>query len=278
MCHNKRDSGLERGKVVFVNSIYTTLIKEKLYEYSNHPFLNKFFDLPEVSEDKIILLQAILDQTDLKMDVKEDYIMVSMLIQTALDAHELVSNDSEDNININKNKRQKQLNILVGDLYSGLFYEILSHLDDIPMINVLAGAIKEINERKMILYKDNIHSINQLMEEVKSIESLLLNQVASHFDITSLDGITENWLLMKRLVKERDLYQQNGNSFILDVLTERIEEKDSIRMLENMITRIAHILETYIVHLPSELELLKSHLLHDLKQIMKRQEILLEEG
>lgn len=278
MCHNKRDSGLERGKVVFVNSIYTTLIKEKLYEYSNHPFLNKFFDLPEVSEDKIILLQAILDQTDLKMDVKEDYIMATMLIQTALDAHELVSNDSEDNININKNKRQKQLNILVGDLYSGLFYEILSHLDDIPMINVLAGAIKEINERKMILYKDNIHSINQLMEEVKSIESLLLNQVASHFDITSLDGITENWLLMKRLVKERDLYQQNGNSFILDVLTERIEEKDSIRMLENMITRIAHILETYIVHLPSELESLKSHLLHDLKQIMKRQEILLEEG
>src|SRR5690606_23318845 len=143
---------------------------------------------------------------------------------------------------------------------------------DIPMINILAGAIKEINERKMILYKDNIHSINHLMEELKSIESLLLNKVANHFNITSLDGIMENWLLMKRLVKERDLYQQEGKSFVLDVLIERIEEKDSIRMLVNMITRIAHILESYIVHLPTEMEVLKTYLLNDLKQIMKRQE------
>ncbi len=261
-----------------MNSNYTTLIKNKLNEYSNHPFLNKYFDVPEISSDKIVFLKTILDQTELTEPKKENYILATMLIQTALDAHELVTNELDKKININKNKRQKQLNILVGDLYSGLFYEMLAQLHDIQMINVLAGAIKEINERKMTLYHNDVHSINQLLEEIKRIESLLVTSVSEVFHISSLREIIENWLLMKKLMREQYHYYQKKESRIITLLSEHNEPSHAIRMLENMISRISHTLESYITHLPVQYVELKKVLLEDLRQLAKEQELLLEEG
>jgi heptaprenyl diphosphate synthase len=264
--------------VVKVKYSYTDSIINKLNEYANHPFLNKYFELPIISEDKVLFLQGILSQTKLDEEKKEKYVIATMLIQIALDAHELVSNDYHDIMQISKEKRQRQLSILVGDLYSGLFYKILSQVKDIQMINTLASAIKEVNERKMVLYHNDITSINHLFEDVKKIESLLIEKVSGFLNISAFDHIFPNWLLIKRLMKELKSYQKENDSYIIKLLLTRMEEQEILRLLENMISRTAHILENYIMELPNHLSLWKDILLDDLKQQFVRQEILLEEG
>jgi heptaprenyl diphosphate synthase len=261
-----------------VNSNFTQEILNKLYDHSNHPFLNKYFDLPNISEDKIIFLQAILDQTKLTNEKKETYILATMLVQSALDTHDLVSNESDNHTPINKAKRQKQLNILVGDLYSGHFYETLSISNDLPMIQVLSRSIKEINERKMTLYLNDIHSLYDLMEELKKVESLLIEDIANYFEVTVLANILPNWLLMKRLIREQKLYSRNNYSYIVNLLSKQNQEYHSVRMMENMVSRIAHTLEILIKDLPNDYSELKKLLLDDLIEISYSKEILLEEG
>jgi heptaprenyl diphosphate synthase len=261
-----------------VNSNYTQDILNKLNEYSNHPFLNKYFDLPSISEDKIIFLKAILDQTQLSDEKKEKYILATMLVQTALDTHDLVSNDSDNHTPINKAKRQKQLSILVGDLYSGHFYETLSISNDLPVIQVLSRAIKEINEHKMTLYLNDIHSLYDLMEELQKVESLLIEDIANYFELTALADILPNWLLMKRLIREQKLYMQHNYSYIVNLLSKQNQEYHSVRMMENMVSRISHTLEILIKELPDDYSELKQLLLDDLIEISYSKEILLEEG
>lgn len=236
-------------------------LKEKIASKVRHPFLVKFIQEPTIDEDKLVLLSSIMDHTRLSPVKKEQYIITTMLVQIALDTHDLVTLTEDDDDQ--ETVRNRQLTVLAGDYYSGLYYYLLSQLDDIPMIHTLAGAIKEINELKMELYYKDVESFQEFLNGLKKVESLLIQRVASYVQKSSINDMAGEWLLAKRLIEEKRSYQQGKFSPLLHVLMTRQSSLGGGQVMvniERMLQNNIHKLEASVSQLPIHFTWLKSYM------------------
>ncbi|UOQ42708.1 heptaprenyl diphosphate synthase component 1 [Halobacillus salinarum] len=237
-------------------------LKQKIAAHVRHPFLARFIPEPAIDEDKLAILASIMDHTTLSNVKKEQYIVTTMLVQIALDTHDLVTlSDVEDD---RETVRNRQLTVLAGDYYSGLYYYLLSKLDDIPMIHTLAGAIKEINELKMELYYKDVHSFQEFLNSLKKIESLLIQRVASYVQRTTINDMAGEWLLAKKLIDEKRSYLEGRISPILEVLFRHPSSLDNSSQvlihLEKMLQKHIYHLENTVSQLPIHFNWLKSYI------------------
>ncbi|HZH61577.1 MAG TPA: heptaprenyl diphosphate synthase component 1 [Metabacillus sp.] len=186
--------------------IHLAKLKKDLEERLEHPFLVKHLPSPKIDEDKLLLLYAIFDEIDLSDELKKSYILTAMLVQIALDTHDAVTT----NHNIKSDEFvQRQLTVLAGDYFSGLYYLLLSEIKDIKMVRTLAMAIKEINEHKIKLYHDHHQKLTSVMDSLQVVETSLFQHVADHFKLNSHKVFSIQFLTYKRLSHEK-FQQVNG--------------------------------------------------------------------
>src|SRR5574339_191225 len=91
----------------------------------SHPYLKQFIQTPNIDEDKLLLIISMLDQHGLTKLEMKDFVVTTILIQIALDTHELVSNTTNP-IEKESSLKSRQLTVLAGDYFSGLYYKILA--------------------------------------------------------------------------------------------------------------------------------------------------------
>lgn len=220
-------------------------IKEQILNKVQHPYLHKYIESPEIDEDKLLLLISILDKADLPENIMKNYALTTMLIQIALDTHELVSNSElkEDE------KKDRQLTVLAGVYYSGLYYKILADLDEVGMIRSLAEGIKEVNEHKISVYQKTSTGIEVLMDDVKRIESSLFEKVTTYLDNIVWNEFASNFLFIKRLMLEKKQFLQGGKSVVFDALKKITFQKSgqsSIALSQEQQNYLVHICDRYI--------------------------------
>lgn len=172
-----------------------------------HHFIDQFIDHPVIDEEKLSLLSMILSNTPLSLEKQQQYIVATMLVQLALDTHDIVEKQT--------NNTTKQLTVLAGDYYSGLYYLLLSEIEELDFIHTLATAIRDINELKMKIHLKEIKSMEEYLSTVQQINSLLLIRVAKYVDHTLMASITGELLFTSKLVQEKQEYHMHGNSKIL---------------------------------------------------------------
>ena len=142
---------------------------------------------------KIALLYGALKSANLHIEQIEHYVVTIMLVQIALDTHERVSNKAgEEEIEFHK---CRQLTVLAGDYYSGLYYYLLSMNRDIVLIRALAEGIKEINEHKIMLYQKAHETTDDIMKSIATIESALLQKhvIIFSYHIEAIYHIRIRW-------------------------------------------------------------------------------------
>lgn len=189
-------------------------VKEKIEERLLHPYLFQYIDTPVLDEDKLLLLFSILDQCKLSKKELENYSMTTMLLQVALDTHEQVTNTSANDEIL----KQRQLTVLAGVYYSGLYYKLLAECSDVHAIRMLAQGIKTINDKKIIVYQKDVAEMDVLMENIKVIESSLIDQFSDYFHLDEWHEIVGNYLFIKRLNKEKDFFIQKKSSVVFDAI------------------------------------------------------------
>ncbi|WP_253701310.1 heptaprenyl diphosphate synthase component 1 [Bacillus sp. FJAT-29814] len=185
-------------------------IKQKVEHSVFDTYLLNYIETPVIDEDKLLILISLLDRLDLPFDVMENYVLSTMLVQTALDTHEQISEITDE--------KSRQLTVLAGDYYSGLYYKLLAESEDILVINVLSQGIKEINEHKITVYYKETADLEKLMTSMMLIESSLITKLSEYFTTDHWNEVITNFLLFKRLVKEQSQFIQTGSSFLFDAM------------------------------------------------------------
>lgn len=184
-----------------------TLVEKKVFD----SYLLKFIKTPVIDEDKLLILITILDQIELSFSEKKNFALSTMLVQIALDTHEYMSNESLD-------EKNRQLTVLAGDYFSGLYYKLLSDSEDISMIRTLSFGIKEVNENKIRVYREESSDVDKLMKSLMAIESSLIIKLAEYFQLNSWNEYFSHFLFFKRLLNEKDKFLQEGSSLLFDAL------------------------------------------------------------
>jgi heptaprenyl diphosphate synthase len=202
-------------------------VKGRIEQKVLHPYLMKFIKTPYIDEDKLLLLISIMDQLELSDKQRENYALATMLIQIALDTHEHISNEKINGI---PQITSRQLTVLAGDYYSGLYYKLLADSEDIFMINVLAGGIKEVNEHKISVFQQEFDGIEKLMASIKIIESSLITKIIDYFHVNVWYEVVSNLLLVKRLLSEKNRYSQTGCSQLFEAMKKIVFAKSESKM------------------------------------------------
>ena len=123
----------------------------------------------------------------------------------ALDTHDDVSNTLEDE----NSMKTRQFTILAGDYYSGLYYKVLAKVCNTEMIKKLSEGVKTINEHKVTIYSKKQSHVNEVINSVKFIEFSLIGELTDYFEVTNWNDAIANFLLLKRLLKEKSEYEQS---------------------------------------------------------------------
>lgn len=199
--------------MIHLQDIYVRMakIKDALHVKLTHPFLAKYIPSPVIDEDKLLLFYALFDQIDLPDEKKENYIITAMLVQIALDTHDEVSTS----VHLKQEEfMQRQLIVLAGDYFSGLYYALLSEMQDIGMIRTLATAIKEINEHKIRLYEETVSDFDSFVASIIKVETALFQHVSDYFQAGLFSKLTTKFLSYKRLMLEKNRYNEESLSIM----------------------------------------------------------------
>lgn len=188
-----------------------TDIKKQVEQKVFHPYLLKYIEKPVIDEDKLLILVSIMDRLELSYNELKNYTMTTMLIQIALDTHEHISNANVD-------EKNRQLTVLAGDYYSGLYYKLLADSENIIMIKELSKGIKEVNEHKVSVYQKELNGIDNLMTSIKKIESSLLVKFSECFKVDLWNEFIANLFFFKRLLYEKNLFIEAGNSHVFEYM------------------------------------------------------------
>ncbi|PLT28329.1 heptaprenyl diphosphate synthase component 1 [Peribacillus deserti] len=193
----------------------TTELKKIIEEAINHPYLLEYIDKPEIDLVKLEFLMVLFNQTDMTDREKKQTVLAAMLVQMALDTHEKVtlSIPGEDTSDFLKSR---QLTILAGDYFSGLYYSILAGLEKVDYISCLAAGIKDVNENKIKLYQAVHTNAAELIDSIKAIEAALVCKAADACAQPSYKQLFSDILLIKRLYDEKNYCSQGLKTIVLN--------------------------------------------------------------
>lgn len=245
--------------MIILHDIQTKLaeMKELIEQRAFHPYLLKNIKTPMIDEDKILLLITVLDQLNLSDIEKNTYITATLLIQLALDTHDLVRANS-----IEEDLKSQQLTVLAGDYYSGLYYKYLASVKNVSLIRELSDAIKEINEQKILLHDQNqFHDIDQILNCLERIEGALFDKISKYFNVSIWSDFTFKFLLAKRLLREREQIITTGTSIGYDAIKKLNlkdtddnslfkEEKNILHVFDQAIKRTINLMNSGVKNYP----------------------------
>lgn len=255
-----------------INELITYKIK--------HTYLNQYIQKPVVDQTKLTALSIIVNNTSLTEEIKKQYIIATMLVQLALDTHELVpvtNEEVDDEVAITT----KQLTVLAGDYYSGLYYLLLAEIEDLSMISLLASTIKEITEHKMRLYYREVDSFTEYLSITKKVETLLITRVAEFVNNSIINEIIGKLIITSRLIEEKRHFPSQEQSPILDnwyAGSKDVSNGSMLALVEETIQTNISQIETFLAQPTLRISAFKTHFQYMLDEFIYNNISVVEEG
>lgn len=207
---------------------YRKLIEDEMEQQ----YLSLHIERPPIEEDKLRLLHVLLA----KQDDIEDSVVSVMLVQIALDTHDLiVQNTSEDP----EERKKQQLTVLAGDFYSGLYYKRLADINNIPLTGVLADGISDITEQKMNFFYTTFEEPTQFAQDFCELDFVLIKHLAYYTNWNDKEDhfFMKNWLFYKRLLQESVALKENKPTLFRNLFERNVKDTDFESFLQKEINK-----------------------------------------
>ncbi|GAE29009.1 heptaprenyl diphosphate synthase component 1 [Alkalihalobacillus hemicellulosilyticus] len=206
-------------------------VKGEFNQAIKHHYLQTYVPDIEVDDDKIRFMYAMLHNKMTKEDLHL-LILSTLLVQAGLDIHDEVT---LKNVDTDELKKKRQLTVLAGDYYVAMYYHLLAKNGNVPLIQKISHTIQQINEKKMNHYEQEEISIEEYKKIVEIIETGLMQQVASHFDLELWRLLIKEFFYFKMLTNEKNLLINGEQTALLRGLhkTKPLIHRDSF--LDNKI-------------------------------------------
>lgn len=175
--------------------------------------LETFTEGPSIERARLFfLLLPFFDGNKWTQEMEDSAKTVS-IVYAALHAHDQVKENSPIS-------KEQQLTVLAGDFYSGIYYQMLSNMKNIKLIQQLATGIIRVSEKKASFYEVQPLSIAGIEESADVIETELLSIFYSHYGF-------DKYLPLAKLV-----LNYSGYLYQLDLLRSG-EQTNILRLLDN---------------------------------------------
>lgn len=203
-------------RVMNVQNIYDTVadMKKQIHAELSHPYVQKFIHHPTVDENKLLYVCSFLTTLSLEQQKWSRCALSVMLVQTALDTHDLVSTQNVDSEG--KQLHERQLTVLAGDYYSGLYYYYLAQTGQIDLIKVIASSIKEINIAKIHIYHNHTKDLQDMMTNFFTVESSLISSLCDYFNCSEWQELLEHACRLNAISTQLTKLEQHEPSILLD--------------------------------------------------------------
>lgn len=242
---------------------YNKAIQQQILSKAFHPYLRRFLKEPLIEEKKVMLLITLLKELTLTDEERDQYITATMLVQIALDTHDGVTLHAiHHDVEALQNR---QLTVLAGDYYSGLYYYILAQLGNIELIRSLAEGIKEINEQKMIYHRQHFDNEESILRAVMTIESSLIVKVAECFRLTQFKDLIQSYLLLNFLQNASSSFLNKEDSSLYQAFAKVLYDKEMSDLAENE-------LESLHVKVLNHIESIQHHYERAFRQLFLKRE------
>ncbi len=185
------------------NAELVKMIEDNIHAKIHHPFLKDYAPKTTMDRDKLAFFVRVFTEANVSREETIQYTTAIMIIQIALDTHDSIAQSGV--IEKEQDIVQRQLQILAGDYYSGLYYQMLARISNDQMIYQLAEGIKVINELKV--YQKNETLVVAEREETElGIKTILLVKVCEMYDNTALlQTVIKHY---RQQIKEKDLVEE----------------------------------------------------------------------
>ncbi len=201
---------------------YTNLIATSV----DQPYLRERLAEPALDKHKIMVLHELTRDRDNHVDL----VHATMLVQIALDTHDNITHDFDES-----NQKEQQLTVLAGDYYSGIYYHLLSKQSNLAFIRLLADAISEMTQRKLTTYYREHEDVVSFLTEYQSIETKLMDKVASFVDQSACMSYLTDWILLKRMEYEIQQLKDGLPTFLQRLMLRQIRTVKSLEQLKQQL-------------------------------------------
>ncbi|WP_142826458.1 heptaprenyl diphosphate synthase component 1 [Planococcus soli] len=180
--------------------------------------LDQFTEGPSVKESRLFfLLLPFFDGKNWSPEIESSAKTVS-IVYAALHAHDQVRED----VPIIK---EQQLTVLAGDLYSGIYYQMLVNSKNIAMVQRLATAIIQVSEKKTSFFETAIRPIEETEEAITVIETELLISFYRFYNFSEYAPLAKQTLLYLRYADElKHLQSKNYTHFLRELNSNLVHE------------------------------------------------------
>ncbi|MCM3698174.1 heptaprenyl diphosphate synthase component 1 [Paenibacillus macerans] len=214
-------------------------ITELAKKYVSYDMILAHTALPEFPVPRVRLLYAFLnDRQSQAADAAETCALAAFLVQLGMDTHDLIDLEERSGKETSA-MRSRQLKVLAGDYFSGVFYDLLAQAGEIGMVSSMSTAICEVNRLKVELYsklKRKLLSAEEYLKECVHVKmglflsfSHLLDKSAQNLWRLLLAELSRCEVMLDEMKASGELPRDHqGYAFLRIMETGGAEELESV--------------------------------------------------
>jgi len=188
-------------------------LKLNIYNEIHHRILLKNTGIPFLKDEQLFFMLLPFLQGEKYDDAMKANVLSVGIVHASLEEHEKIKEHSVED-------KEQQLTVLSGDYYSGRYYEILAHTQNISLIYHLSSGIVARCEQQIRLYESQSLTIEEWMYYITVIESELIVQFYYSIQAQQYINIAKQALTIIRLTEVIELLKNDEQSLLIKRILE----------------------------------------------------------